>query len=122
MAGKTVLIVDDSTTMRTLLKMALAGIDLIKPPIIIEAVDGLDGLNKFRSSALDFIITDIKMPNMDGLQFIAAVRKENQVIPIIVLSTKGEESSIRCNSQIDCLLLSEIEMDNTLLGKATTAL
>lgn len=82
-----VLAVDDSRTMRDLLTLALteAGFD------VSLAEDGRDGLEKLRAGAPDVVITDINMPNMDGFQFIEAVRDSGDWpgLPILVLTTES---------------------------------
>ena len=59
---------------------------------VVEAVDGKDGLAKAGSGNFDLIITDLNMPNMDGIQMIAAVRKlsANAFIPILMLTTESQ--------------------------------
>ncbi|WAJ29841.1 response regulator [Antarcticirhabdus aurantiaca] len=86
---KTILTVDDSRTMRELLRSALveAGFN------ILQAEDGVHGLEVLRENALpDVIITDINMPRMNGLEFIEAVRADRglRAIPIIVLTTESD--------------------------------
>ena len=57
---------------------------------VTEAEDGIVALDKVRSKKFDFIITDINMPNMDGLTFIKELRKlDNYVeVPLLVLTTE----------------------------------
>ena len=57
----------------------------------VTAIDGKDGLNKFKSEQFDLIITDKTMPQMDGLSFISKVRKSDFDIPIILISGFSEE-------------------------------
>ena len=86
--SKTILTVDDSRTMRDMLKMALseAGFN------VLQAVDGVDGLEVLRASTPDVIVTDINMPKMDGFGLIEAVRKDNRYrkVPILVLTTESD--------------------------------
>lgn len=96
MGEKRILIVDDSVTMRQLLIMAVRKLDFGQLALT-EAVDGQDGYEKFNADYFDLIITDIKMPNMTGLQLIEKIRNElgNKTVPIIVVSTKGDEADIQ---------------------------
>ena len=87
---KKILIADDSSTMRLLLKMHLRGIGAT----IIEAADGQAALDKLSEEPFDMLITDINMPNMTGLELTKAVREKGISIPIIILTTKGEESDV----------------------------
>jgi two-component system chemotaxis response regulator CheY len=59
---------------------------------VTEAVDGKDGLDKASEGKFDLIITDLNMPNMDGIQMIEAVRKlpANGFIPILMLTTESQ--------------------------------
>lgn len=97
MGEKKVLVVDDSATMRQLLIMAVRKLDGIGALSFVEAVDGKDGYEKFSNGNFDLILSDIKMPNMTGLDLVAKVRQEaaNTTIPIIIISTKGEEHDIQ---------------------------
>lgn len=83
----TVLAIDDSRTIRELLREALvqAGFD------VQLAIDGLDGLEKLGTMVPDAVITDINMPRLDGFGFIRAVRDmpEHSALPIIVLTTES---------------------------------
>jgi two-component system chemotaxis response regulator CheY len=96
MSNKSVLVVDDSATFRQLLCMSLTRLDGIAQGDITEAVDGQDALSKCRDSRFDLVLTDIRMPNMDGLEFVSKVRTElgQTELPIIIISTKGAEEDI----------------------------
>lgn len=85
------LIVDDSTMLRDMLSYALneGGYN-----DVIEAVDGIDGLSKAKEALYDLIITDVNMPNMDGISLVSELRKLPQYVktPILVLTTeRGDE-------------------------------
>lgn len=84
---KVILTVDDSRTIREMLRTALseAGMD------VIQAEDGVHGLEVLQSSTPHVIVTDINMPRLDGFGFIEAVRSNDQyrAIPILVLTTES---------------------------------
>jgi two-component system, chemotaxis family, chemotaxis protein CheY len=83
-----ILAVDDSTSIRQMVGFTLrkAGYE------VIEAVDGQDGLGKASKEKFDLIITDLNMPNMDGVQMMAAVRKVPgySFIPMLMLTTESQ--------------------------------
>lgn len=83
-----ILTVDDSRTMRDMLRMALvkAGFN------VVEAVDGEHGLEVLNANGADVIITDINMPKLDGFGFIEAVREDAayRATPILVLTTESD--------------------------------
>ena len=92
MAAKRILLVDDSQTVRLQVRHALSprGYELI------EAVDGVEGLTKIRENPdLSAVLCDINMPNMTGLEMLAAVRAEGLTTPIIMLTSEGQPSLIR---------------------------
>jgi two-component system chemotaxis response regulator CheY len=87
--GKLVLTVDDSKTMRDMLRLALmnAGHQ------VVQAEDGVHGVEVLNETpGIDVIITDINMPRMDGYGFINEVRRHprNLATPILVLTTESE--------------------------------
>ena len=96
MSSKSLLVVDDSATMRQLLCMTLTRVDGITQANITEASDGREALEKVRSGSFDLVLTDIRMPGMDGLEFIRSVRSElnDHALPIIIISTKGAEEDV----------------------------
>jgi two-component system chemotaxis response regulator CheY len=85
---KRILTVDDSASMRQMVSFTLRkeGYE------VTEAVDGKDGLAKFAGIKFDLIITDLNMPNMDGIEMITAVRKlpGYSFVPILMLSTESQ--------------------------------
>lgn len=87
---KCILIVDDSETVRQVLQMTLvnAGFD------VVAAEDGVDALNKLSDAQVDMLITDLNMPNMDGLELIKKVREEgaHRFTPIVMLTTESSEA------------------------------
>lgn len=90
---KTILIVDDSATMRELLSFAVneAGYGAI------TAVNGRDALNKLKNTEIEMVITDLIMPVMDGIEFIRQLRNSiaNRLTPVVILTTESQQSRIQ---------------------------
>jgi len=87
--NKSVLVVDDSETMRMFILVQL--IKLLPGARFIEAVNGLDAIEKLNRQDVDLILTDMNMPELDGAGVIRAVRQVfKKDTPIIVITTKGE--------------------------------
>jgi two-component system chemotaxis response regulator CheY len=86
----TILVVEDSPTMRQLISFS---IKRIPDATIIEATDGVDALKKLSSEKVDIILADINMPIMDGLKLVSLVRGNpaHKEIPIIMITTEGAE-------------------------------
>lgn len=89
-----VLIVDDSSTMRKIISRSLRQAGL---PVddIFEAGDGIEGLNVLGDKNVDLVLSDINMPNMDGLEFIKQVRGNGNDVPIVMITTEGGEDIIK---------------------------
>jgi len=85
---KTVLAVDDSASMRQMVKLTLSAAGYQ----VVEASDGADGLTKARASQMDMIVTDLNMPVMNGLSLIRELRKlpAYKGIPIVFLTTESD--------------------------------
>ncbi len=85
--SKTILTIDDSRMMREMLLMVLQGAGFN----VVQAEDGVEGLEALARTTPDVIITDINMPRMDGYGVIEGVRQDpkHRAIPIIVLSTES---------------------------------
>jgi two-component system chemotaxis response regulator CheY len=90
-----ILIVDDSSTMRKIISRSLRQAGL---PIddILEAGDGIEGINALQTSGktINLILSDINIPNMDGLEFVKAVRANGYTMPIVMITTEGGEDVI----------------------------
>ncbi|MDP5240249.1 response regulator [Uliginosibacterium sp. 31-16] len=86
--AKTILIVDDSMSLRTTLGIALKGSGYD----VVEAVDGKDGLAKLDGRKYNLIISDVNMPNMDGLSFVKAAKAMAgyRFTPVLMLTTEGD--------------------------------
>ena len=89
-----VLIVDDSSTMRKIISRSLRQAGLAVDDIF-EAGDGIEGLNALAGNNVDLILSDINMPNMDGLEFIKAVRANGNAVPIVMITTEGGEDILK---------------------------
>ena len=87
MTQSTILTVDDSRTMRDMLRLALADAGYR----VVQAVDGVHGLEVLSSERPNVIITDINMPRLDGFGFIEQVRTNSRFlgVPILVLTTES---------------------------------
>lgn len=85
---KTVLTIDDSRTMREMLNMALVQAGYR----VLQAVDGVEGLEMLRAEGADVVITDINMPRLDGFGVIEGVRADpsHRATPILVLTTESD--------------------------------
>ncbi|MBU2760042.1 response regulator [Acidithiobacillus sulfurivorans] len=92
--AKTVLVVDDSASLRQVVGIALKGAGYN----VIEACDGVDGLAKLAATdKVHLIISDVNMPNMDGIQFVKTLKQkpEYKFTPVIMLTTEAEEEKKR---------------------------
>ncbi len=85
-----ILIVDDSNMLRDMLKYALVDGGYTD---IVEAADGVEGLEKAKATVFDLVITDINMPNMNGLELIQHLRTipVYAKIPLLVLTTEKSD-------------------------------
>jgi two-component system chemotaxis response regulator CheY len=97
MGNKKILAVDDSASIRKSISFVLSQENYE----VIEAVDGIDGLSKAKSEKIDLFITDINMPNMDGIQLIKELRAmpEYKFTPIIALTTENQDSKMQEGKQ-----------------------
>src|SRR4051812_957166 len=87
-----ILVVDDSTTMR---RMIVASLRALSDVRFDEAGNGLEALERLALAPVDLIVLDLNMPDMHGLEVLQFVRghQRSQAIPIIVLTTRGDEDS-----------------------------
>ncbi|MGM0587743.1 MAG: response regulator [Bacteroidota bacterium] len=91
-----ILIVDDSPIMRQVIKktVRISGIDIGE---IYEAGNGKEGLQQARDNWIDLILTDINMPEMDGITYIKELKGDEVLssIPVIVISTEGRDEVVK---------------------------
>ena len=88
--GKTIMTVDDSASVRQMVSFTLKG----EGYDVIEAEDGKDALSKADGAGIDMFITDLNMPNMDGIELIKALRGQaaNKFKPIVLLTTESQDA------------------------------
>jgi two-component system chemotaxis response regulator CheY len=88
--SKRIMTVDDSASVRQMVSFTLrqAGYE------VVAAVDGKDALSKLDGNPVHMVITDLNMPNLDGIGLIKGVRSNTayKFIPIIMLTTESQES------------------------------
>jgi len=117
--GSKILVVEDDESMRELLRMHLsaAGYD------VRIAEDGIAAGYAVLQTTPDLIICDIEMPNMDGLQFVAALREDKSLpkIPVIFL-TSHEEGDSRARELGACAFLTKPVLADWLLTEVQRAL
>jgi len=87
---KSFLVVDDSGTMRQLIIMTLKKMGCTS---VSDAPNGRVGLEKLESGLPDIVLTDIDMPEMNGLEFIEQARSKYASLPIVILSTHGDDAT-----------------------------
>lgn len=90
-----VLIVDDSAAIRKILQRVLVQAEV---PLgqVVEAGDGVEALARLRETKVGLILSDINMPNMDGLQLLSAVKADDglKAVPFIMVTTEGGSSKV----------------------------
>ena len=86
----TFLVVEDSPTMRHLIGFALRRFPDCR---VIEAVDGAGALRCLAYDKIDFVLTDINMPIMDGLKLVGLLRSNatTRTLPIVIITTEGAD-------------------------------
>ena len=87
--AKTIMIVDDSASLRQVVCIALrnAGYE------VIEGCDGKDALAKLKGQKVHLVISDVNMPNMDGITFVKNLKQmpDYKFTPVIMLTTESQE-------------------------------
>jgi two-component system chemotaxis response regulator CheY len=89
--AKTILIVDDSASLRTVVKLALvrAGYE------VLEAGDGKEALAQLDKAAkVHLIVSDVNMPNMDGITFVKNYRAQGGKSPVVMVTTEAEKTRV----------------------------
>lgn len=89
--GRTILAVDDSSTVRKFVSVALT----MQGFTVVTACDGMDALEKLPNQLVDLVITDLNMPNMDGFELIKALRENPAYkdLPVVILTSLTDDVS-----------------------------
>lgn len=91
--ARTILVAEDSSSIRKFITLALkmAGYN------VIDAVDGMDAIEKMSGQDIDLVVTDLNMPNVDGFNLIRIIREnpKNADLPILILTSLNNERDIR---------------------------
>ena len=90
-----VLIVDDSAAIRKILQRVLRQTDV---PIgeVFEAGDGVEALSVMSTHKVGLVLSDINMPNMDGLQLLGEIKSKSEwkTVPIVMITTEGSHNKV----------------------------
>ncbi|HEX6361656.1 MAG TPA: response regulator, partial [Albitalea sp.] len=91
--AKTIMVVDDSASLRQVVGIALRGAGYE----VLEGSDGRDALAKLTGQKVHLIISDVNMPNLDGIGFVKAVKElpAYRFTPIVMLTTESQEEKKR---------------------------
>ncbi|NHZ42875.1 MULTISPECIES: response regulator [Massilia] len=91
--AKTIMIVDDSSSVRQVIGITLRGAGYE----VLEGCDGKDALTKLDGRKVHLIISDVNMPNMDGISFVKQVKQlaNYKFTPVIMLTTESAEEKKR---------------------------
>jgi len=83
--GKVIMAVDDSASVRQMVSFTLkaAGYE------VVTAVDGQDALSKMNGRPIHLVVTDLKMPLVDGIDLIDIIKKIDDTVPIIIITAYG---------------------------------
>jgi len=87
---KRILVVDDSASVRQVQNVVLSGAGYE----VVEAVDGVDGLAKLAAQPFHLVLTDLNMPNLDGVALIRAIRASpaHRLVPVVMITTESQEA------------------------------
>lgn len=99
MSSKTILIADDSRAMRNMLTITIESLGDYR---IVEASSGFEALRLLPREHVDLILTDINMPDINGLELISYLRDNPNYrdIPVIIVSTEGSQKDIDRGRQL----------------------
>lgn len=86
-----VLVVDDSKTMLRIITNVLKRLGITD---IQTGLDGLEGWELFKNNDFDIVLTDINMPNMNGLELLKAIRKVDSDVPVVMITTEGGKKEV----------------------------
>jgi len=123
MAKKKILLVDDEIDFLQLLKTRLE----VNGYNVVTAMDGKEALEKFKQEKPDALILDVMMPEINGLEVLREIRKEDQKIPVFIITAFSNEERFKSASQFNASgfimktndMQAEIDNINTALGIAS---
>jgi CheY-like chemotaxis protein len=90
---KRILLVDDSRVTRELIKVYLIAKDIT----VVEAVDGVEALEKVRAQPFDLVVADLRMPRLDGFGLCEAIRASlwTKDVPVVILTSNRDVDTVR---------------------------
>lgn len=90
-----VLVVDDSAAIRKILQRVLAQTEL-PLGVILEAGDGLEAIERLKANNVGLVLSDINMPNMDGIELLTRMRANPawKTIPVVMITTEGSQQKV----------------------------
>lgn len=96
-----VLIVDDSAAIRKILQRVLVQAE-VSVGQVLEAGDGIEALQRMKDSKVDLVLSDINMPNMDGIQLLTEIRANPawERIPVVMITTEGSQQKVLAAVQL----------------------
>lgn len=90
-----IMIVDDSAAIRKILQRVLAQAE-VPLGVVHEASDGAEALEKLKSTRVGLILSDINMPNMDGIEMLSRIKADalHKDTPVVMISTEGSQAKV----------------------------
>ncbi|HHA19925.1 MAG TPA: sigma-54-dependent Fis family transcriptional regulator, partial [Methylophaga sp.] len=85
MTNQSILVVDDEAKMRRLLEIMLTQLDYV----VYQAADGQEALDFLSNQAVDLVITDLRMPKIDGIELLRQLRERDNDVSVIVVTAYG---------------------------------
>ena len=118
---KSIVIVDDSPTIRRMVRVSLSG---IRSATFIEAGSGLEAIEQLSLAPVGLMVLDLNMPDMHGVEVLQFVRRHPayQSLPVIVLTTRGDEDSRRTAMEAGATLYLTKPFRPQVLAEHATAL
>ena len=92
---KCALVADDNNLIREMISEFLSSMGME----VTAAKNGKEALNFFKNKKFELVITDVEMPEMDGISLLKEIRKVDKVIPVLILSSRGEPEDITLGLQ-----------------------
>jgi len=88
--AKTIMIVDDSASLRQVVAISLRGAGYE----VLEACDGVDALKKLAGAKVHLVVSDVNMPNMDGIALVKAIKESpsHRFLPVLMLTTESQDA------------------------------